>query len=253
MKNKNLDKIKQLEILLVKFKYANNPNKLQSALEEINKIQIVNKNLHEIKKGILLDYIGEFEMVGNLKVGDQIRQTHIRFRTMDDFEAHINSLDEGHDADDAIFSRYNYKLNTPQFNLVNRSRYGNGFSFDKTIVQYRRNNCYIPTEGYCFVICVNFLTGQYYKDQYLEFIQNEKRRSKITEMARIQPCLRKLGVDLGYYNGERVFPGTVMKRDSALYLYNNHFCLIRKSQNVTFNQAIRELEDNFKKVGIYIT
>ena len=28
-------------------------------------------------------------------------------------------------------------------------------------------------------------------------------------MARIQPCLRKLGIDLGYYNGERVFPRMV--------------------------------------------
>ena len=45
-------------------------------------------------------------------------------------------------------------------------------------------------------------------------------------MARIQPCLRKLGIDLGYYNGDRVFPRTVTNRDSALYLYNNHFCLI---------------------------
>ena len=30
-------------------------------------------------------------MVGNLKVGDQIRQTHSRFRNMDHFEAYINS------------------------------------------------------------------------------------------------------------------------------------------------------------------
>ena len=34
-------------------------------------------------------------MVGNLKVGDQIRQTSIRFRNMDDFEAYINAIDEG--------------------------------------------------------------------------------------------------------------------------------------------------------------
>ena len=33
-KNKNYDKIKNLEIELVKIKYANNPNKLQSALNE---------------------------------------------------------------------------------------------------------------------------------------------------------------------------------------------------------------------------
>ena len=31
---KNLDKIKQLEILLLKIKYANNHNKLQNALKE---------------------------------------------------------------------------------------------------------------------------------------------------------------------------------------------------------------------------
>ena len=60
----------------------------------LNKIHIVNKNLHEIKQETLVDYVGEFEMVGNLKVGDQIRQTHIRFRNMDDFEKYINSIDE---------------------------------------------------------------------------------------------------------------------------------------------------------------
>ena len=42
-KNKNIDKIKQLEILLVNLKYANDPNKLQSELKELNKIQVVNK------------------------------------------------------------------------------------------------------------------------------------------------------------------------------------------------------------------
>ena len=35
-RKKNLDKIKDLEILLVNIKYANNPNKLQSELKELN-------------------------------------------------------------------------------------------------------------------------------------------------------------------------------------------------------------------------
>ena len=103
-KNKNLDKIKELEIHLVNIKYANNPNKLQSELKELNKIQVIDKNLHEIKQEILIDYVGEFEMLGNLKVGDQIRQTKIRFRNMDDFEAYINSIDQDYDSDDAIFN-----------------------------------------------------------------------------------------------------------------------------------------------------
>ena len=72
-------------------------------------------------------------------------------------------------------------------------------------------------------------------------------------MARIQPCLRKLGIDLGYYNGERIYPRTVTDRDSALFLYNNNFCLIWKSEGVSFNQAFKELKDNFKLVDNYRT
>ena len=52
-KNKNLDKIKQLEILLVRIKYAANSNKLESALKKLNKIQVIHNKLHEIKKEIL--------------------------------------------------------------------------------------------------------------------------------------------------------------------------------------------------------
>ena len=252
-KNKNLDKIKQLEILLVNFKYASDPNKLQSALKELNKIHVVNKNLHEIKQEILEDYKGEFEMVGNLKVGDQIRQTRIRFRNIIDFEAYINAIDQDSDSEDAIFNGYFYKINTPQFNKVIRSQYGNGCSFDKIIIEYRGNNCFIPTKGYCFVKCINYLTGQDYKQQYLDFIRNEKRRSNIMTMVRIQPFCRANNINFGYYNNDRVFPRTVTNRDSALYLYNNHFCLIWKSQGVSFNEAIQELKDNFKIVDNYIT
>ena len=45
-------------------------------------------------------------MVASLKVGDQIRQTHIRFRNFTDFEAYINSIDEGYDAEDAILNGF---------------------------------------------------------------------------------------------------------------------------------------------------
>ena len=172
---------------------------------------------------------------------------------MDDFESYVNSIDEGYDADDCIFNGYIYKLNTPQFNKVNRNQYGNGCSFDKIFVEYRGNNCFIPIKVYCFIICINYLTGQDYKQKYPDFIQNEKRRSHILTMARIKPCLKKLGIDLGYYNGDRVYPRIVRNRDSALYLYNNHFCLIWKYQNVSFNQAINELKNNFKIIDNYIT
>ena len=191
-KNKNFDKIKQLEILLVNIKYANNPNKLEEALKELNKIQDIDKNLHEIKNEILQDYEGVFEMIGNLKIGDQIRQTHIRFRNISNYEAYINSIDQDYDSDDCFFNGYIYKIDTPHFNKVNRSQYGNACDFKHEIIEYKGNNCFIPTKGYCFVKCINFLTGQDYKEQYLEFIRNEKRRSNIMTKARIQPFVEQI-------------------------------------------------------------
>ena len=252
-KNKNLDKIKQLEILLVRIKYADTPDKLQNALKELNKIQVIDKNLHEIKYEILQDYDGTFEIVGTLLVGDHTKQTHIRFRKMIDFESYINKIDNGYDADDTIFIGYIYKVDTPQFQKVKRSQCGNGCDFKHEIIEYRGNNCFIPTKGYCFVECINFLTGEDYKHQYLEFIRNEKRRANIMTKARIQPFCRANNINLGYYNDDRVFPRSVTSRDSALFLFNNHFCLIWKSQSVSFNQAIQELKANFKMVDNYIT
>ena len=82
-------------------------------------------------------------MVGNLKVGDQIRQTHIRFRNMDDFEAYINAIDEGYDAEDAIFNGDIYKINTLHFKKVNKSQYGNGCDFKHEIIEYQGNNCFM--------------------------------------------------------------------------------------------------------------
>ena len=158
-KYKNFNKIRQLEIILVNIKYANDPIKLQNALKDLNEIQVIDKNLHEIKSEILVDYDDTFEMVGNLIVSDQIRQTHITFRNMNDYEAYINSIDQDYDSDDSIFNGYFYKIDTPQYKKVNRSQYGDGYSFDKIFIEYRGNNCFIPTKGYCFVKCINFVTN----------------------------------------------------------------------------------------------
>ena len=71
--------------------------------------------------------------------------------------------------------------------------------------------------------------------------------------ARNQPFCRSNNVNLGYWDGERVFPRSVTERNNALFFYNTHFCLIWKSEGVSFNQAVEELKDKFKKVDKYIT
>ena len=108
---------------------------------------------------MLKDYTGEFEIVGNLKV-DQIRQTHIRFRKMDDFEAYINAIDEGYDADDTIFIGYIDELNTRQFNKVNRSQKGNGCDFEHEILKIEVTTVSIKLKDFVFL---NVLISQQVK------------------------------------------------------------------------------------------
>ena len=253
VERKKIDKIKELEIELVKVKYANKPDKSQSKLKELIKIHVFIKNLHEIKNEIKLEYTGEFEMVGKLSLGDQIRQTHIRFRNIDDFESYINAIDEGYEAEDAVFNGYFYKISTPQFSLVNRSQYGNDCNFKHEMIEYRGKNWFIPTKGYCFVKCINFLTGKDYQEYNLDFTGKEKRPSNIMTKARVQPFCRENNVSLGYFDETRVFPRSVTERNIALYLYNHHFCLIWKPENVSVNQAFKVVKENFKIVDNYIT
>ena len=157
---------KELEIELVKFKYVDNPNKLQSELKELNQIHVIDEKLHEIKNEISRDYVGEFEMVGRLKLADETRETHNRFGNLDDFESYITAIDQHYDSESGIFKDYIYKINTPQINLVNRSQYGNGCDFVFEIIEYRGNNCFIPTNGFCFVKRIRFVTGEDFREQY---------------------------------------------------------------------------------------
>ena len=46
-KNTKFDNTKQLEILLVKIKIVYKPNKLQSVLKELNKIQVIDEKIQD--------------------------------------------------------------------------------------------------------------------------------------------------------------------------------------------------------------
>ena len=71
-------------------------------------------------------------------------------------------------------------------------------------------------------------------------------------LARSQPCLINLGSEVGYFNG-RKRPRNFQDRSEALFLYNNHFCLIWKSQAVSFIEAVEKLKPKFKMVYNYKT
>ena len=91
-------------------------------MKQLHKIQVIDKKIHEIKQETLGDYVGEFEMVGRLKIADENRETHSRFRTIDDLESYINYFDQDYESEDIISNGYIYQINTPQFELVKRSQ-----------------------------------------------------------------------------------------------------------------------------------
>ena len=41
-------------------------------------------------------------MIGTLVIGENVRNTHIRFRNIIDYDSYINSIDQGYDSEDAI-------------------------------------------------------------------------------------------------------------------------------------------------------
>ena len=211
-------------------------------------------NLHEIKNEILEDYTGDFELIGSMLVGEIEQKTNIRFKNVDDFESYINAIDNsGYDSEDVVFTGWLYKLNTPEFKKVNRSQYGRGTDFKQDIVEYIGNNCYIPTSGNCFIKCINYFTKKDYTEEFLTFIRTEQRRSNVMTAARIQPFCRNHNIVIGCYDGFRVCPRNIAQRNIALKIHNNHFCLIWKSNGVSFEKAIKELKDNFRVVDNVIS
>ena len=80
--------------------------------------------------------------------------TNYRFKNMNDFERYINAIDVNYDSEDVTFTGYIHKLNTPPFKVVKRSAYGKSTIYMQEIVEYRGQNCYIPTSGLFFSICI---------------------------------------------------------------------------------------------------
>ena len=211
-------------------------------------------NLHEIKNEILEGYTGDFELIGKMIIGPVEHKTNNRFKNMDDFERYINAIDIDYVSDDVIFTGYVYKLNTPQFKVVKRSAYGRGTNYMQEIVEYHGQNCYIPNSGMCFIKCINRFTKKDYTEEFLTFIRSEQRRSNVMTSARVGSFCRRYNINIGCFDGMRINPRNITQRDTALKIHNNHFCLIWKSDRISFKQVIEnELKPNFKVVDNVIS
>ena len=208
----------------------------------------------KFKKKILQGYTGDFELNGLMLKGPVEHKTDIRFTNMDNFDSYKNAIDIDFDRKDVTFTGYVYKINTPQFKVVKKSAYGKDTNYMQDIVEYHGQNAYIPTSGMCFIKCVTYYTKNYYTEDFLTLIRTQKYRSGVLTSARIQPFCRKYKIKIGYFNEKEIWPRTNIQRNIALKIHNNHFCLIWKSNGISFNQVKKdEVKPNFKVVDNIIS
>ena len=72
--------------------------------------------------------------------------------------------------------------------------------------------------------------------------------------ARFQPVCRKHNINIGCFDGKKLWPRTITQRDTDLKVHINLFCLSWKPNGITFNQVIEdELRPNFKVVDNIIS
>ena len=170
-------------------------------------------------------------------IGPIEHKTNIKFKNMDDFERYINAIDIDYDSEDITFSGYVYKLYTPHFKVVKRSAYGRGTNYTQEIVEYLGQNCYKPTSRMCFIKGINYFTKKDYTEEFITFIRTEQRRSSVMTSARIQLFCKKYNIKIGCFDGTRINPRNLIQSDISLFIYNSHFSLIWKSNDISFNQA----------------
>ena len=74
-------------------------------LASFKKVYVTGINLHEIKIEILLDYTGDFELIGLMVAGPVKRKTKITFE-LDDFGSFIFAIENDYDSEDVTFTGY---------------------------------------------------------------------------------------------------------------------------------------------------
>ena len=134
------------------------------------------------------------------------------------------------------------------FNQTKRSNYGKGCAAFNNILEYKGQLCYIPTGNDCFSKCLEYVYKRDFSNEYKDFILSSDRCKNIMSSAKIQPFCRKYNINLGVLNKKQqsILPKTITERKIYLLIHNNRFCVIWKTNQTTFPDAIEEMKNNFK-------
>ncbi|ESP00224.1 hypothetical protein LOTGIDRAFT_173385 [Lottia gigantea] len=158
-------------------------------------------------------------------------------------------MDKKSDASDWYFTG-KIILMKDNFHEIKRSRVGRGGTdLLKKINEYEGENCFIPTDGHCFIKCVNRVLNKDLTCKFQEYINgfSKANRKGVMTCARMNEFNKKFNTSFQIYNpkNRHFHPREVHDElDWVLYLHNSHFCLIRRSQK---SLGIQEIEDHYEQ------
>ena len=75
-------------------------------------------------------------------------------------------------------------------------------------------------------------------NDFLTLIRTAERRSNVVTSARNQPFCKKYNINFGCFDGMRITLLDITQRNISWFIYNNHFCVIWKTNEISFNEAI---------------
>lgn len=216
---------------------------------------------NEIQK--LLDNKKCVDLYGTIIKSDDEELKHFSaiFYNKQAFHIWVNNLSLSSDTEEWKFTG-SIKYDDFGLKLVQRSPRGRGINDEYKINEYKGNLCYIPTEDFCFIKCINYLfncneeQSEENFEKFNQFLYKEKQTSRNGTMSncKFRQYNEYFNLQVQYYNPKdrHLYPkGYRTPYNAVFYLHYpegskiGHYCLIHKDYK---NESIQEINDNFTKI-----
>ena len=173
------------------------------------------------------------------------------FKNSNELSEFIDKILDKYDDHPSIYYTGNIFRYFKKFKRVNRSEHGRGANEFNNILEYKGQNCYIPSGNGCFLKCINYIFKKDFSIQYFEFIKSYKRRTNVMTRCRIPEFCTRYKIDIGIYDPKtkNIVPRDVKERNICVHIHKNHYCVIwKKNRKDSLLNGVNEIDKNFKYV-----
>ena len=252
----------KLENLANDFPYSININKdtYSNVMQQIGNL---------LNEGYIVKLEGQIKLQKSSEYQEYKSKSKEYFASIKQLNTYINSIETSSDINEMYFIG-KMKYGIDKFKKVNKSKKGDGTTFQYSINEYEGKYCYIPTENHCFLKCYMCLNrdrnnklekcteegiNTLYKD--FCFIENSGKDKKVqtfimsnTKFTRFNEFMKD---NVQYYNSEdrHLYPHIKEKKYNYVYYLHNpvkhsigHYCLIDKNNKL---KGIKEIEENYEQ------